>query len=243
MPLILEVWQLVRFNSLWPSDTIWQQRSGSTLAQVMAWCRQAMLTCWTNVDWSSVKSSEIHIMAISQEMPQPSSTKIRLKITCLKFHSNFSGGQWVNTKVTQSSPSRVSYKVSIVSICEKIDQVVTEVPCFNNLPFLDSIKTLNLTFSYQALHHWCPCRFPADYWSSHMQRRPHHPPENEDGNICRFNTYSSELLKTITHHHKWYMPLQSCQWKRDINLCNSSKNTDFEMSFCRHIKKLSRPSE
>ena len=24
------------FNSLWPSDTIWQQRSGSTLAQVMA---------------------------------------------------------------------------------------------------------------------------------------------------------------------------------------------------------------
>ena len=27
-----------RHNSLWPSDTIWRQRSGSTLAQVMA--------CW-----------------------------------------------------------------------------------------------------------------------------------------------------------------------------------------------------
>ena len=32
----------VNFNSLWPSDAIWQQRSGSTLAQVMAWCRQPL---------------------------------------------------------------------------------------------------------------------------------------------------------------------------------------------------------
>ena len=39
-----------------------------------------------------MKSSDIHIRAISQEMPQPSITKISLKITCLKkFHSNFPG--------------------------------------------------------------------------------------------------------------------------------------------------------
>ena len=37
------------------------------------------------------QSSDIHIRAISQEMPQPSITKICLKITCLKFHSNFPG--------------------------------------------------------------------------------------------------------------------------------------------------------
>ena len=30
---------------------------------------------WNNVDWSSVKSNDIHISAISQEMPQPSITK------------------------------------------------------------------------------------------------------------------------------------------------------------------------
>ena len=36
---------------------------------------------WTNADWSSVKSSDIHIRAISQEMAQPSITKIYLKIT------------------------------------------------------------------------------------------------------------------------------------------------------------------
>ena len=36
-------------------------------------------------DWSSVKASDIHIRAISQEMPQPSITKIRLKITVNSF--------------------------------------------------------------------------------------------------------------------------------------------------------------
>ena len=38
-----------------------------------------------------MKSSDILIRAISQEMPQPSITKIGLKITCLKFHSNYPG--------------------------------------------------------------------------------------------------------------------------------------------------------
>ena len=50
----------------------------------IAWRHQAIT--WTNADWSSVKSNDIHIRAISQEMPQPSITKIYLKITCLKFH-------------------------------------------------------------------------------------------------------------------------------------------------------------
>ena len=70
---------------------IWQQRSRSTLAQVMvcfAWRHQTIT--WTNVDWSSVESSDIHIRAISLKMPQPI-TKICLKITCLKFHSSFPG--------------------------------------------------------------------------------------------------------------------------------------------------------
>ena len=53
----------------------------------MACCLMAIT--WTNVDWSSVKSSDIHIRAISQEMPQPSITKIHLKITYLQFHVEF----------------------------------------------------------------------------------------------------------------------------------------------------------
>ena len=55
------------------------------------WLRYQGIITWTNVDWSSVKSSDIHIRAIWQEMPQPSITKICLKIICLNFHSNFPG--------------------------------------------------------------------------------------------------------------------------------------------------------
>ena len=38
-----------------------------------------------------MKSSDIHIRVISQEVPQPSITEICLKITCLKIHSNLPG--------------------------------------------------------------------------------------------------------------------------------------------------------
>ena len=51
---------------------------------------------WANVAWSSAKSSDIHIGAISQEKPQPSITKIHLKITYLKFLSNFPGANKLN---------------------------------------------------------------------------------------------------------------------------------------------------
>ena len=51
-------------NSLWPSDTIWRLRSGSTLAQVMAWCLTApshyLNQCWliiSEVTWHSYQSN------------------------------------------------------------------------------------------------------------------------------------------------------------------------------------------
>ena len=56
---------------------------------LVAWRHQTIT--WTTVDWSSMKSSDIHSREISQEMPQPSITKICLKITCLKFNSKFPG--------------------------------------------------------------------------------------------------------------------------------------------------------
>ena len=42
------------------------------------------------------QSSNIHIRAISQEMPQPSITKIILRITYLKLYSNFPGVNELN---------------------------------------------------------------------------------------------------------------------------------------------------
>ena len=53
-------------NSLWPSDAIWRQRSGSTLAQVMACCLKAsshyLNQCWliiSRVQWLSCEDNFI----------------------------------------------------------------------------------------------------------------------------------------------------------------------------------------
>ena len=46
---------------------------------------------------------DIHIRAISQQMPQPSITKIRLKITYPKFQSNFPGANELTYNKVQFS--------------------------------------------------------------------------------------------------------------------------------------------
>ena len=46
---------------------------------------------------SSVRSSDIHLRAISQKITQPPSTWIRLKIDPLKFHAKFPGAnEWIH---------------------------------------------------------------------------------------------------------------------------------------------------
>ena len=81
----------LHFNSLGPSGAIWWQRSGSTLAQVMACCLTApshyLNQCWliiSKVEWHSFKGK-------FTRDTQPSITEIIWKIECLKFHSNFQG--------------------------------------------------------------------------------------------------------------------------------------------------------
>ena len=51
---------------------------------LVAWRHQVFT--WITVDLSLIKSPDIHLRAISQETPQPSITKIPLKITYLKLH-------------------------------------------------------------------------------------------------------------------------------------------------------------
>ena len=51
---------------------------------LVAWWHQAIT--WNNDDLSSVKSSDVHIIVIAQEKPQPSITKFSLKINNLEFH-------------------------------------------------------------------------------------------------------------------------------------------------------------
>ena len=75
--------------SFWPSDAIWWHRSGSTLVQLIDWRHKAITS--TNVDVSSVRSSDIHLRIISKEISETSVTKISLKMSYLKFHSNLWG--------------------------------------------------------------------------------------------------------------------------------------------------------
>ena len=78
-------------NPLWPSDAIWQRRSGSTLAQVMACCLTApshyLNQCWLIISEVQRQSTEGNFT----KLPQPSITKVSLKFTCVKFHSNLRG--------------------------------------------------------------------------------------------------------------------------------------------------------
>ena len=56
---------------------------------LVAWRHQAIT--WTNVDLSSVRSSGIHLMAVSWEIPQPPFTEVSLKMTYLKLNLNHPG--------------------------------------------------------------------------------------------------------------------------------------------------------
>ena len=85
------------FNSLWPNDAIWQHRSRSTLVQVMAWCLHAwrhQAITWTNVDWSSAKSNDIHIRAISRDASTTNHWN-PFENNISKSSFRFPRGQWV----------------------------------------------------------------------------------------------------------------------------------------------------
>ena len=77
-------------NPLWSSDTIWRHKSGSTLVQAMACCLMAP-SHYLNQCWLIISAVRGH-SGVSQEITQPSVTKVSLIITYPKY----SRGQWVN---------------------------------------------------------------------------------------------------------------------------------------------------
>ena len=101
-------------NSLGPSDAIWRWRSWSTLVQVMACCLTAP-SHYLNQCWLIISEAQWHIRAIAQEMPQPSITKIHLKITYLKFHSNSPGANELIAPLTTVTSTWIHSTVHWVS--------------------------------------------------------------------------------------------------------------------------------
>ena len=75
----------IYYNSFYPNDAIWWQRSGSTLVQVMASCLTAP-NHYLNQYWLIISKAQWHPFA--QKIPQLSRTKLNLKCTYPEFHSN-----------------------------------------------------------------------------------------------------------------------------------------------------------
>ena len=69
----------------------------------MAWCHQS-----TNVDLSSVRSSNIHLRVISQEISQSQISEISLKIIYLTFHLNLPGTSELTLLPLYASVNQVS---------------------------------------------------------------------------------------------------------------------------------------
>ena len=104
-----------RVNSLW-SAANWRHTSGSTHTQAKACCQMApshyLNQCWLNISKIQSLSSNINLMAISWQIPQPCIIKINSKSTCRKFKSDLLG-LWFNSSppcaaymlVTYSTPS------------------------------------------------------------------------------------------------------------------------------------------
>ena len=83
-------------NSLWPSDAVWRQRSGSTLAQVMACCRTApnhyLNQCWLIINEVQRHSPRRNFMRYVPNINRWNELENHLTKTLLKSPR----GQWVN---------------------------------------------------------------------------------------------------------------------------------------------------
>ena len=102
-----------------------------------------------------MKSSGIHIRAISQEMPQPPVTTISLKITWLTFHSNFPGANELMHTVTNQKAATSHYLNNDVPLYWHI--CVTRPQCINSWWWHD-METLS------ALLAPCDGNRPIDWW-------------------------------------------------------------------------------
>ena len=85
-------WRIVfKKNSMWPGETRWQTRSGSTLIQVIAsaWLHEAINR--TNVELPLIKPCGIRLRVSSSEDMKIPISKTRLKITFSKLHPDLQG--------------------------------------------------------------------------------------------------------------------------------------------------------
>ena len=93
------VFECGHFNSLWPGDTIWQHKSGSTLDQVMAWCLTApthyLNQCWLIIKGVLWHSPERNFTGNAQDI----NSWNEFEFTISKLFPHFPGANELNDKL------------------------------------------------------------------------------------------------------------------------------------------------
>ena len=127
-----------RVNSLWPTDTIWRHKSGSTLAQVMACCLTAPNHC-LNQYWLIISKVQWHSSECN-EILQPSVTEFSLKITYLKFCLHLPGANELTIVCVKDHS-----KSCVTHVCIKLQQYKRK----QTLTFISG----NITWLKNYIHH------------------------------------------------------------------------------------------
>ena len=127
--------------ALWPVDTIWQQGYGSTLAQVMAWCRQAkshyLNQCWLIISKILWHSFEGIIIRRSED----TSWQNKIENCTFKIMPRSPTGQWVKAESTLDQVT-ACYQIQHWFIANRI-LLNTFQPFFNIKAFLRSFMHLS----------------------------------------------------------------------------------------------------
>ena len=98
-------------NTLWPSDTIWRQRSGSTLAQVMACCLTAP-SHYLDQSWLIICEVQWHSYQFNFTRDASTINHWNPFVNYIsKISYKFPRGQWVKTRTDIT----VIYPASIIS--------------------------------------------------------------------------------------------------------------------------------
>ena len=88
---------MIRVNTLWPSDTIWHQRSWSTLFQVIAWCLMApsyyLNQCWPIINEILRHAFNGNFYLDTQDI------NVVFEICTFEIIATFPGGHWINRSI------------------------------------------------------------------------------------------------------------------------------------------------
>ena len=127
-------------NSLWPSEDMWWQRSGSVLAHVIACCltapRHYVIQCWLSL--SPVRPSDNHLQALLDEIHYPPLSKLDCQ-----FHTTLHGAY----ELIVFFISSMSFSFSSQESCDK----VTVIPVSGSLP---PGRLNNQVLSFWRMQEW-----------------------------------------------------------------------------------------